>query len=82
MSIMTNSAAFHTQPTLVVSTLNFISPHTIWSLTGDSDDGFLHDRFMLLGLFSIWKTRMSARRADIDVANVNFRIIVHSRIVY
>ncbi|XP_075532332.1 uncharacterized protein LOC142564983 [Dermacentor variabilis] len=51
-----------------------ITPLGIRYLPTDNEGGVPYDMFMLLGLHSLWKTRMAVRHSDVDTrpARINF----------
>ncbi|XP_075546710.1 uncharacterized protein LOC142579922 [Dermacentor variabilis] len=52
-----------------------INPYGIRFLPVESDDGPPFDMFMLLGLHSLWKTRMAVRHADVNVCSARENFI-------
>lgn len=47
-----------------------VTPHTIRYLPIDKSDEVPYDMFLALGLYSIWKSRMAHRHADVELKTV------------
>uniref|UniRef100_A0A131Y773 Uncharacterized protein n=1 Tax=Ixodes ricinus TaxID=34613 RepID=A0A131Y773_IXORI len=52
-----------------------ITSQGIRFLSVENDDGIPYDMFMVLGLHSIWTTRMAVRHADVNVRSVRGNFI-------